>query len=144
MSAKAISVVLVMAALATAGWHFRDSPEMRGMLGGIKKDLDAIHVDNGIRVGKDGKALPADRKDAASKGAGGLRKCLSGTQTTYTDEACPPGSREMPISSGNVTVVPATRGARATDTDKAAPGESARSKVDMNLRDKRVEQVINR
>jgi hypothetical protein len=147
MSAKTICVVLAIAAVAGAGWYYRDSPELSGILGGIRKDLDVIHIDNGVRVGKDGKALSADKKDSGSKAAGGLRKCVSGAQITYTDEVCPAGSREMPISSGNVTVVPATRGAPAADADKsakAASGEPARNKEDLNMRDKRVEQVINR
>jgi hypothetical protein len=143
MSVKTLSVVLALVAVVGAGWYFRDSPEMIGMLSGIRKNLDALQVDNGVRAGKDGKALSADKKDAASKAAGGLRKCVSGTQTTYTDEVCPPGSRELPISGGNVTVVPATRGAPASEADKSVKPslrEAARTNEDMNLRDKRVEQ----
>jgi hypothetical protein len=125
MFTKTIVVVLIVAALAGAGWYFRDSPELGAMLGGIKKEMDAIHIDNGERVGKDGKSLSADKKVAAAKAAGNLRKCVAGEKITYTDEACPPGSREQPISSGNVTVVPATRTAPAADGANAANASNA-------------------
>ena len=76
-----------------------------------------------------GKSLSADKRGAAAKGAGNLRKCVAGEKITYTDEACPPGSREQPISSGNVTVMPATRaadGASAANSAKAPPNEQQR------------------
>ena len=129
MSVKTIIVVLVVVALAGAGWYFRDSAELGAMLGGIKKEIDSIHVDNGERVGKDGKSLSPDKKGAAAKAAGNLRKCMAGEKVTYTDEACPPGSREQPISSGNVTVMPATRaadGASPANSAKAPPNEQQR------------------
>ena len=129
MSTKTIVAVLVVAAVAGAGWYFRDSPELGAMLGGLKKEMDAIHIDNGERVGKDGKSLSADKKGAAAKAAGNLRKCVAGEKVTYTDEACPPGSREQPISSGNVTVMPAMRaadGASTANSAKAPPNEQQR------------------
>ena len=54
----------------------------------------------------------------------------------------------QPISGGNVTVLPAQRGTPAAD-DKAgkaaaASGEATRTKEDLNMREKRMEQTVNR
>ena len=55
---------------------------------------------------------------------------------------------ESAISGGNVTVLPAQRGA-PPETDKAgkaagAPPEAARMKEELNMREKRMEQTVNR
>ena len=147
MSMKAL-IFLLVAALAAAGWYFRDTAMVGGIVRDVEKMLDSVRPASGVRADKNGKAIEAGKTDSSKKAAGGLRKCVAGEKITYTDEACPPGSRESAISGGNVTVLPAQRGAPA-ETDKAgkaaaAPPEAARVKEELSMREKRMEQTVNR
>ena len=142
MSTRAL-IVALLAALAAAGWYFRDSAPVSGLVRDAGKMAGAIPLEKPVRVDKSGA-----EKSAAGKAAGVLRKCVAGEKVTYTDEKCPPGSRESPISGGNVTVLPAQRGTPAgEDTAGKAAGaasEPARVKDELNMREKRMEQTVNR
>jgi len=79
------------------------------------------------RVADDAKAAAkadAEKKSAGkgadAKGPHSLRKCVSEGRTVYTDEKCPAGTREAPISEGNVTVMPSQRaGGKPKGEEKA-------------------------
>ena len=59
---------------------------------------------------------PSKRVDAGKSASGGAapsaaatpRKCVKDGRVTYTDEPCPPGSREQPVE-GAVTWLPAAQ-----------------------------------
>lgn len=60
--------------------------------------------------------VPASAPAAATGlPAGVLRKCTRGSETQYTNVACPPGFKEKPVSSDRVNVLP------AGDTSAAKP-----------------------
>ena len=82
------------------------------------------------------------------KAASGLRKCRKGNQVTYTDGDCPAGSKEQTVG-GTVTVVPGqtvTQSSHTSGTDKlhANVRDILLDPRDANLRDKRMDQIINR
>ena len=108
MSIKTIFAIVAVIALVGAGWWFRDSEMLRGAAGSVAGFVKSVMPDNSYSVAKtkaDKSAGKADR----SKSPRSLRKCVSEARTVYTDEACPPGTREAPISEGNVTVMPSQR-----------------------------------
>ena len=127
MSIKTVIVIAIVAALAAAGWFFRDVGPLRGAASSVEAFVKGALPDNNATVVKDKGAKRGEKTDP-SKSIRVLRKCVSEARTVYTDEACPPGSREAPISEGNVTVIPSER-----------PAGKADAKDDMKSRQKRVE-----
>ena len=105
MSIKTIIVIVAVAVLAGAGWFFRDSPTLRDAASSTQAFVKDVLPDNSYTVAK-AKAEKSARKDDPAKAPHSLRKCVSESRTVYTDEKCPPGTREAPISEGNVTVMP--------------------------------------
>jgi len=86
--------LLVVAALASAGWYFRDDPDFRRFL----------HLQQTAPGLPGGGATPTGAASAAPPA--GLHKCRSGAKVDYSSDPCPPGSVEQPIKGGAVTVVP--------------------------------------
>jgi hypothetical protein len=119
MSTRVIAAVAAVFVLALAAWLFRDSDTVRSAAGGVAEFAKSIVPDNSYSTTKPNADKSAGKADGA-KGAHSLRKCVSETRTVYTDEACPPGSREAPISEGNVTVVPGQRSAEKPKGDEKA------------------------
>lgn len=124
-------VWLAMGLLAVAAaWRFFERPAERGADGS--------------------QATPATVQPAAvARVAGGPRKCRRGGEVLYTDGACPPGSREMTLGGGSVTVMPSAAPAAKLKAPAASLphvrdlllGDPAR---DAELRDKRMDAIINR
>jgi len=133
-------IAVVLIALA-AGWRYRGAvtawltPE---------PPPKPIVFDNGtVRdMGDPASAPPA----AAGLPAGALRKCTRGSETQYTNVACPPGFKEKPVSSDRVNVLPAGD-APAAKPAAAPPGERPRNVRDVldpdaeRLREKVIERA---
>ena len=89
-----------------------------------------------------------DLKKPAAFPRGALRKCVRGQQVSYTNVACPAGSREEAVADAPVNVLPATPVARVAPPQ--APGSSAPSSLhqaldltrDDKLRDRIMERAI--
>jgi hypothetical protein len=108
--------------LGAAGWYFRDSPAVREAAQSVSTFTESIVPDNSYTVAKAENDKAAGRIDKAGA-AGPLRKCVSDGRTTYTDEKCPSGTREAPISEGNVTVMPGTRPAAKPKAEEKTKSE---------------------
>ena len=123
MSIKTIAIAAVVIALAGAGWLFRDAPAVREAADGVAGFGKSILPDNKYTVVRADNDKSAGRSDKGG-GAGPLRKCIADTRTIYTDEKCPPGSREAPISEGNVTVVPSSKPVEKPKSEEKAKGDA--------------------
>ena len=99
---------MAVIALAAAGWFFRDSATLRGAASSTQAFVKDVLPDNSYTVAKTSAEKSAGKGDPA-KAPHSLRKCVSDGRIVYTDEKCPAGTREAPISEGNVTVVPGQR-----------------------------------
>ncbi len=119
VSIKTILAIVAVIALVGAGWWFRDSRVVRDAAGDIAGFAKSIVPDNSYTAGKTNAEKSAGQTDR-SKAGHALRKCVSGVTTIYTDEACPSGTREAPISEGNVTVVPGKQSAEKPKADDKA------------------------
>jgi hypothetical protein len=108
VSTKTIIAIVVIIALAGAGWWYRDSATLQGAAISAQSLVKDALPDNSYSVVKVADDKSAGKVDRA-KGAQPLKKCVSEGRTVYTDEKCPTGTREAPISEGNVTVVPGQR-----------------------------------
>jgi hypothetical protein len=112
-------VIVAVAALAGAGWYFRDSATLRGAASSAQTFVKDALPDNSYTVAKTDAEKSAGKGDPA-KAPHALRKCVSEARTVYTDEKCPAGTREAPISEGNVTVMPSQRaGGKPKGEEKA-------------------------
>lgn len=61
----------------------------------------------------------------ATTAIGAPRKCVRGSETTYTNFSCPPGFREARIADDRVTVVPGAAGTKQTASPRAGQAPSA-------------------
>lgn len=109
ISVKKIVVIVAVIAVAAAGWFFRDAEPVREVVESAAGFGKSILPDNSYTVVRAENDKAAGKVDKAKGGPHALRKCVSDTRTIYTDEKCPAGSREAPISEGNVMVVPSQR-----------------------------------
>ena len=93
---KGLVVGLLLGGLAVAAWLGRD--ELAHKLTGA--------VDGAVNSTVRGAAPPGlPNAGPGPAAAGGLHKCLQGSQVLYTDAPCPQGSRTQAVA-GAVTVVP--------------------------------------
>jgi hypothetical protein len=84
--------------------------------------------------------------DAAKARPGGLRKCVKGQEISYTNAECPPGYRDLAVTAGSVTVLPATP---VPKPEEASSGPSALHKAlgvtrDDTLKDKIIERAVEK
>lgn len=92
--------------------------------------------------------LPRGESSADAKNnPAGLRKCLKGTEVSYTNAACPPGSREQAVTAPPVNVLPATPVPKPAQAAQASSGPAAlREALDIKreetLRDKAMERAV--
>jgi hypothetical protein len=123
VSIKTIAIIAgVLVVVSAAGWFFRDAPAVRETAETVSAFAQNIVPDNSYTVAKAENDKAAGRIDKAGA-AGPLRKCVSDGRTIYTDEKCPSGSREAPISEGNVTVMPSTRPAAKPKAEEKTKSE---------------------
>jgi hypothetical protein len=99
---------VALIALVAVGWFFRDSATLRGAASSAQTFVKDALPDNSYTAAKPNAEKSAGKADQ-SKAPHSLRKCVSESRTVYTDEKCPTGTREAPISEGNVTVMPGQR-----------------------------------
>jgi hypothetical protein len=119
VSIKTICAVVAVAALLGAGWFYRDTPTMQSAASTTKAIVKDVLPDNSYTVARTD-AEKSGAKADKPKESHALKKCVSDKSTIYTDEKCPPGSRQAPISEGNVTVIPSQRtGGKAKAEEKA-------------------------
>ena len=125
--------LLVFVALACGlGWYFLPAA--------VKNSVAA-------RVQSPGLALPALPSAA---GTPGPRKCMRAGQATYTNEACPAGSREQAMTGGSLSVVPAAPAPALRDEQGAAPVGNVRDlllkpdgQAEADAKAKRIDRAIN-
>ncbi len=103
MLMRTLSLTALALFVAAVGWRYRHAEWVQAVVGPpAPAKAKPIVFDNGTV-----RAPPVRASDAAAPPAAtGLRKCLRGQTISYTDQPCPPGSREAEMNRGAVTVVP--------------------------------------
>jgi hypothetical protein len=115
MPFRAIALTVLVLFAAAFGWRYRHAEWLQGVFSPpVATKAKPIVFDNGtVRT-------PPPPASGPMPAAIGMRKCLRGTTVSYTDQPCPPGSREAPVNRGVVTVVEATAPAPAPAPAPAA------------------------
>ena len=108
MAGKWISGVVLLGVAAGAACLWRDTPAVRDATARLQASSAGRWVASqaaSLTPEKSGQGKPAAAPPAT---ATTLHKCSGEAGITYTNGACPPGSRRLPVD-GAVTVMPAVR-----------------------------------
>jgi len=130
MTVKTVFGLALLVLLGLVGWSLRDSEAVRSVMQPRDVRPPRIVFDNGtVRqspIASDAAAVPI-------RAPGGMRKCQRGDKVVYTDRTCPDGMREQALAKGSVTVLPAP----------PAPRPQAKAAPEMDLKEKRIERIVN-
>lgn len=137
-------MLVIVAALAVAGWLLRDTEPLRSFLrparalpAAVQQPLDGVVESVPL-------TLPASPRLSSKP-----RKCLRGSEVIYTnDPSCPPGSREQALSGGTLTVVPGTPAAGGQPASAGGSGTvrdlAGVQAGEPSLRDRMIERATQR
>ncbi|MBL8306477.1 MAG: hypothetical protein JNM33_07250 [Rubrivivax sp.] len=133
-------MVLVVAALllASVAWRYRSQ---------ISAWLAPEPLPRAIVFDNDASAPPPLPASAAAgplvRPPGVMRKCVRGSQTSYTDRPCPPGFRERDLAADRVTVLPAAPVAAASQPGQRKTLKQALDVADEDrLRERMIERAV--
>ena len=119
MAGKWISGVVLLVVAAGAAWLWRDTPVVRDATARLQSSSAGRWVAAqaaSLTYEKSGRGKPA----AAPSATAALHKCSGEAGITYTNGACPPGSRRLPVD-GAVTVMPAVRAPAPQEAPASGP-----------------------
>ena len=145
MAGRLVTGVVALGALALAGWLWRDHPAVRD----ATQPLRASSA--GRWVAAQAAALTSHQSGQAAATApsgtpadGRLHKCAGESGVTYTNGACPPGTRRLAVD-GAVTVLPAVRPPKA-ESPASGPvqgplAEIAGPPLKGSLKDRHIEEM---
>lgn len=149
MSIKTYFWGLVIAVLAAIGWRIMHTETAQQWLHPNTTQPVVINFDNQDAPSAGPPLRPGESAiTPMPKAASGLHKCRKGGQVIYTDGECPAGSKEQTVG-GTVTVVAGQKTAQPVNAGSAdKPHANVRDILldprDADLRDKRMDQIINR
>lgn len=133
---KHLSIGAVLLVVLAVGWRYRNAEVVQRIVNPPSHKPLAIEFDNGTVRQTGAASQPGTGRPTQVLAPGAVRKCRRGTEITYTNQTCPPGHVEQPMSQGTVNVLPATSVApRAPAGTPPAPSPS--------LREKYVDRVVN-
>lgn len=117
---RKFAVLLVLALGVLLAWCLVDPERARAQLRPV---LPTAVADLLFKVVDAGRAAspPALRDAVPVQGVALARKCVSGSAVEYTTGPCPPGSREVAMSGGTVTVVPGPAAALPASAPASLP-----------------------
>ena len=133
MSFKHVALALLALLALAITWRLAQSDWARQLGQPAAKPLAPIVFDNGTVRQYDSPASVAARNKGQPMPLGTLRKCQRGTEVSYTNSFCPPGTRELKLDKGTVNVI----GSTAPDTTKPQPAADGPS-----LRERAVERAV--
>ena len=129
MSLKHVAIAFAVLFLLAVTWRVAQSEWGRGLGAEPEKPAAPIQFDNGTVRQYDSPASVAARSKSQPLPLGTLRKCQRGTEISYTNSFCPPGTRELKVDKGTLTVLtpdPTAAAAKAAAPDKSQPAPTLR------------------
>ena len=113
MAGRLLTGVVALGALALAGWLWRDHPSVRDATQQLRASSAGRWVaGQAALLTSDQSGQPKAVAAPGTRNAGSLNKCTGEAGVTYTNGACPPGTRRLAVD-GAVTVLPAVRPPKA-------------------------------
>ena len=129
MSLKHVAIAFAVLLLLAVTWRVAQSDWGRSLGADTARPAAPIQFDNGSVRQYDSPAAVAARSQGQPLPLGTLRKCQRGTEISYTNSFCPPGTRELKVDKGTLTVLapdPAATAAKAAAADKAKAAPTLR------------------
>lgn len=138
MSLKHVVIGFAVLLLLAVTWRVAQSDWGRSLGQAPARPAPPIQFDNGTVRQYDSPASVAARSKGQPLPLGTLRKCQRGSDVSYTDSFCPPGTRELPVDKGTLNVIapgPAAVAPKAPGPNRAQPAPT--------LREQAVERALN-
>jgi hypothetical protein len=136
MSLKHVAVAFALLFLLAFTWRLAPSDWARSPGPAAGKPATPIQFDNGTVRQYDSAASVAARNKGQPLPLGTLRKCQRGSETSYTNSFCPPGTRELKLDKGTVNVVETHPATSAATLSQGQPQPT--------LRELAVERAVHR
>lgn len=130
--------VVLVALTTAAAWRYRDAAWLHEFLNPQPAKKLHIEFDNGTVRQYETPASGKAKKANEPLPVGAMRKCVRGGDISYTNNACPVGSIEQPLSKGTITVLSAP-----PTPPKLAPAPPAPPVPEPTLRQKSVDRALN-
>jgi len=127
-------IAAAVALAGATGWRFRNADWVQNALHPQPIKKLKIEFDNGTVRQYETPSPEQAKKGAQPLPVGELRKCVRGADTSYTNDACPAGSKEQALNKGTLTVLSAP-------PKPAAP--APQPAPDPTLRQKAVDRALN-
>jgi len=105
MSLKQLAIGFAVLFALAGTWRLAQSDWARSLGQAPGKDAAPIQFDNGTVRQYDSPASVAARNQGQPLPLGTVRKCQGGAEISYTNSFCPPGTRELKVDKGTVTVI---------------------------------------
>lgn len=143
---KTVLITVLLLFAAAMGWRHRGAVDT--WLAPPAERPKAIVFDNGtVREA----APAASRALASATRNGGLRKCVRGSQTSYTNFDCPPGFKERAVTDDRITVLEGQALPRKTQGAASAAPQGAQKRLkevldlnsDPRLRERMMDRAID-
>jgi hypothetical protein len=135
MSLKHVAIGSALVILLAITWRVAQSDWARGLGQPPGKPAAPIQFDNGSVRQYDSPASVAARSKGQPLPLGTLRKCQRGAEISYTNSFCPPGTREIKLDKGTVSVIEAG--------PAAAPPPAAAAPARPTLRERAIERAVH-
>jgi hypothetical protein len=145
MSLRSYVIVLTLLLAAALLWRHWESETVQSIVrskSSASSKPPKIQFDNGSV-----REYPVSPPNTANTPPplGSLRKCQKGSEISYTNSLCPPGTREVKMANGTVSVVDSTKPPPAGNASKKPDGTAAAvDKDEPSIRDKMIDRAINR
>lgn len=130
---SAIAIVL----LAWYGWSIRDSSAVREQLPQELQKVSVPPVPALPSLPSLPSATAKSESGNAARPTSGIYKCTHGAKVIYTEEPCPKGHDERPMSGGSVTVV-----AGQKPPPPPPPAVTPANGGEPSFMDKQIERVV--
>lgn len=140
MSLKHVAIAFAVLLLLAVTWRVAQSDWGRSLGADAARPAAPIQFDNGTVRQYDSPASLAARNKGQPLPLGTLRKCQRGAEISYTNSFCPPGSKELKMDKGTLTVVAPDPAAAAAAARAAAPNQGQPAPT---LRELAVERAVH-
>jgi hypothetical protein len=119
MNLKLLAWAAVLLIACSAVWSKREHPWVQALWSTVEPPPKPIQFDNGTvrQYAEPGSAATGTQATAPP---GAMRKCVRGTQVTYTNFSCPSGFKEREVGGPPVNVLAGQAPAKPAQSAKAA------------------------
>jgi len=142
---KYIFISIAALVLASAGWHYRHGFSQLAAVDSVRPK--PIVFDNGTVRDYTPASQASGVAAQVQQSPGSMRKCVKGSEVTYTNFACPQGFKEKAVATDRVTVLTDQKVVQPTQAPDGTAGKPVLSRaldvrVDEGAKDRAIERAM--